>query len=275
MMSDKVILDNTCHNSIKLIKKLRSENLVTDTRHLTDNRIIHQYRGGASNIYIIVDNVQGMSFLVDCGMPSDVRSLAKTLDLMPPLKRVVCTHFHVDHVSGWINLKSIFKNCSIWFHESGKPSVLGLDRVPFPTLMDFKNVLLPCMREVRYFPSLSDLLQGGLYGTPFRKGFPLGRVEFFASDQQVLPGFITLHTPGHRPESASFFDQKSGILISGDCIIVLGGEVTNNMFLWSKKEQKASISKIKQMDELRLIFPGHGVCRPFSKEGLTARNYLR
>ena len=239
--------------------------MITNTQNLTDNRIIHKFNGRTSNIYIIVDNGQNISFLVDCGMPSDAKSLAKILCHMPPVKRIVCTHFHVDHVAAWIHLKTIFKDCSIWFHEAGKPSIMGVERISFPSLDDFRKVLIPCMREAGYFPSLTDLIKGGLYGTPFIKGFPLDRIKFFANDQEVLPGFMTLHTPGHRPESVSFFDQKSGILISGDFIIVINGEIANNTFLTNPEEQKTSINRIKRMKGLRFIFPGHGVCRSFSK----------
>lgn len=239
--------------------------MITNTQNLTGNRIIHKFNGRASNIYIIVDNSRNISFLVDCGMPSDAKSLAKVLCQVPPIKRIVCTHFHVDHVAAWIHLKTIFKNCSIWFHENGKPSVTGVERIPFPSHEDFNKVLIPCMREAGYFPSLTELIKGGLYGTPFIKRFPLDRVKFFSNDQEVLPGFMTLHTPGHRPESVSFFDQKSGILISGDFIIVINGKVANNTFLTSQEEQKASINRIKRMKGLRFIFPGHGVCRSFSR----------
>jgi glyoxylase-like metal-dependent hydrolase (beta-lactamase superfamily II) len=242
--------------------------LITYTLNLTNDRIIHQYKGRASNIYIIADNRKKMSFLVDCGMPSDAKSLATVLGQMPPLKRIVCTHFHVDHISGWIHLKSIFKDCSVWFHEKGKPSVTGRERIAFPSFDDLKKVLIPCMREAHYFPSLTDLLTGGLYGTPFVRGFPLDRVEFFAGDQEVLPGFITLHTPGHRPESVSFFDSESGVIVTGDFIIVIDGGIAQNSFLTSEIEQQASINRIRRIKGIRTILAGHGVCRPFSPKDL-------
>ena len=115
--------------------------MITCTLNLTNDRIVHQFRGRASNIYVIVDNRREASFLVDCGMPSDAKALTEILLRMPPLKRIVCTHFHVDHVSGWIHLKTIFKNCSLWFHENGTPWVMGRERIPFPSFGDLKKVL--------------------------------------------------------------------------------------------------------------------------------------
>ena len=72
--------------------------MLTHSQRLTGGRTIHQFMGNASNIYIINDNRQKGTFLVDCGMWSDKALLIKALQPMPPLKQVVCTHFHVDHV---------------------------------------------------------------------------------------------------------------------------------------------------------------------------------
>jgi len=237
--------------------------MITHTQNLSGDRTIHQFTGKASNIFIINDHCQKATFLVDCGMWSDKRSLITALQSMPPLKRIVCTHFHVDHVSGWTYLKTVFKGCEIWFHEKARPFIVGGQRISFPCYADYKDMIIPCMRACGYFPRPGDVFMGGFYGTPFKKGFPLDRVTFFKNDQPVLPGFQTLHTPGHRPESASFFDPESGILISGDFLVVINGKLVSNTFVSSKKDQKDSINKINRLSGLRYVFPGHGVCVPF------------
>ncbi|MEA1948636.1 MAG: MBL fold metallo-hydrolase [Thermodesulfobacteriota bacterium] len=237
--------------------------MITHTQNLTGDRTIHQFMGKVSNIYMIEDNRQKATFLVDCGMWSDKKALVDALRRMPPLKRVVCTHFHVDHVSGWTYLKAIFKECEIWFHEKARLFVMGDKRIPFPCYADFKDIIIPYMRTFRYLPRPGDLFMSGLYGTPFRKGFPLDRVTFFKNEEPVLPGFKTIQTPGHRPDSASFFDPESGILISGDFLVVINGKLISNSFVVSKKDQKDSIKKIKRINGLRFIYPGHGKCVPF------------
>lgn len=242
--------------------------MIKNTQKLSNDLVIHQYQGKASNIYILEDNKQKATFLVDCGMPSDARSLIDTLSSMPPLKYIVCTHFHPDHASGWINLKKVFKDCEIWFHEKAKPFVRGHKRIPFPSLGDFTAILIPCLKESGYFPGIGDLLYGGLYGSPFKKGFPGNMVKFFTNEQPVLPGFKTIHTPGHRPESVSFIDPTSGILISGDFLVVINGKVIINTFVASQKDQEDSKIKIKKINGIKFIYPGHGVCRPFSVRDL-------
>ncbi|MBW2668470.1 MAG: MBL fold metallo-hydrolase, partial [Deltaproteobacteria bacterium] len=229
-------------------------------------------------IYIVEDRRKGVTCLVDCGMPSDAENLAASLQNFAPLKRVVCTHFHVDHVSGWICLKNRHTDCKIWFHEAARSFVAGDARIPLPSFVDIQEILIPCMKEAGYFPGFFDLVNGGLYGTPFKKRFPLDRVTFFSNEPSVLPGFTTffsnepsvlpgfttIHTPGHRPDSVSFFDADSGILICGDLLMVIDGKLIINTFVASKKDQEASINKIKKLEGLKYIFPGHGDCVPFT-----------
>lgn len=237
--------------------------MITKTQNLTHDRVIRQYRGKTSNIYIIEDKRQNATFLIDCGMPSDSKALIDILHPLQPLKRIVCTHFHVDHVSGWINLRHVFRDCQIWIHEKAKPFVTGKKRIPYPSLADYIAILLPCIKEYGYCPGVKDLISGGLYGTPFKKGFPLDRLIFFSGKEEVLPGFLTIPTPGHRPDSVSFFEPDSGILVTGDFIVVIKDKLVNNTFVASRKDQKDSIIKIKNMQGIKHIYPGHGYCRLF------------
>lgn len=108
----------------------------------------------------------------------------------------------------------------------------------------------------------------GYMARRLKKGFPMDRVEFFPNEQKVLPGFITIQTPGHRPDSVSFFDPDSGILVSGDFIVVIKDKLVNNSFVASKKDQEDSIDKIKQINGIKFVYPGHGPCLPFNADEL-------
>jgi len=240
--------------------------MIKHSLKLSQNRAIHQYWGRASNIYLIEDHKAKETLMIDCGLPSDVKGLIDVLDSMPPIKRVVCTHYHVDHAAGWIQLKEVFRDCDIWLHENARPFVTGHERIPYPSLKDWFTVLIPCMKEYSYFPDLAGLFRGGLYGTPFKKKFPEDRVHFFGNNQQILPGFDTIYTPGHRPDSVSFYEQDSGVFVSGDFLIVLNGVVVKNPFVTSQEDQDSSLSKIKQIKGITHIYPGHGICRPFSAD---------
>ena len=240
--------------------------MIKTTQTLTDGRVLHQYWGAASNVYILECPRLNATFLIDCGMPSDVKPLSKILRKMPPLKAVVATHFHVDHVSGWIKLKTVFENSTLWLNNLAAPFVDGRRRIPLPGLMDYFRILKPCMQEYHYFPRLQEIASGALYGTPFKGGFPSERIDYFSDRQEILPGFTTIPTPGHRPDSLSFLDPDSGILISGDFLLVLNGRLTSNSFVESRADQDRSIALIKSIPGIRSIYPGHGVCVPFTKE---------
>lgn len=242
--------------------------MLTTSQRLTEGRIIHQYWGMTSNFYIVECHMLEATYLVDCGMPSDILPLKNMLDTKPPLTAVICTHFHVDHITGWLKLKTLFKDCNIWFHDNARPYITGLKRVPFPGLNDYLNVLKPCMEEYGYFPRLKDLWGDTIYGTPFKKGFPSDRVRYFNAEQSILPGFKTIPTPGHRPDSVSFLDPDSGIFITGDCLIVINGELTSNSFLDSRTDQDDSIARIKNTNGIRAIYPGHGHCVAFNSDML-------
>jgi len=45
--------------------------------------------------------------------------------------------------------------------------------------------------------------------------------------------------------------------------VVINGKLISNTFVTSKKDQNDSIKKIKSINGLRFIFPGHGECVPF------------
>ena len=44
---------------------------------------------------------------------TDSKALIDMLHRLQPLKSIVCTQFHVDHVAGCINLKQLFTDCEI------------------------------------------------------------------------------------------------------------------------------------------------------------------
>jgi len=81
-------------------------------------------------------------------MPSDLEPLTKILGKMPPLKAVVATHFHVDHVSGWIKLQTVFENSYLWLNDLAAPFVDGRRRIPLPGIVDYFRILRPCMQEL-------------------------------------------------------------------------------------------------------------------------------
>ena len=236
--------------------------MIVHSLALERGRTLHQYRGRASNQYLVEDRDAGSTFLIDCGMPSDAPGLVRALEGMPPLKRVVCTHFHVDHVSGCLQLKRRFTSAQSWLHRAAEPLVSGKTVVPLPGLRAVREVLLPCMRESGYRLSIRDLFNGGLYATPFKKGFPCDRLRFFTEKDEVLPGFTVIPTPGHRPDHTSYLHANSGALVCGDFIIVIDGQARLNPFWSNASDQRESFERIKALAGVTSLWPGHGAVCP-------------
>jgi glyoxylase-like metal-dependent hydrolase (beta-lactamase superfamily II) len=124
------------------------------------------------------------------------------------------------------------------------------------------------MRESGYLPGWADIFRGGLFGTPFKRGFPEDRVHYFADMDPALPGFETLPAPGHRPDHVAYFDPENGALVCGDFLIVINGRVTPNSFLASRKDQAASLDSLRNLPGILSIWPGHGDVRPFDYQAV-------
>jgi glyoxylase-like metal-dependent hydrolase (beta-lactamase superfamily II) len=228
---------------------------------------IHQYKGTNSNIYLVSYQEEGRTVVVDCGLPWDIPGLIEYIDKnnLPPVEKVICTHFHVDHCSGWIGLKEILKTQLIYFHSDATPFVSGLKTMDMPAFSDFKDIMIPVMKENSYMPQIKEAMKTIYYGTTFKSRFPMDRTSFFNSEDEVIPGFQTVHTPGHRPESVSFFDPVSGAFISGDFIIVMNGKIVVNTYVYSKKRQMESLEKVKKLENLMYLLPGHGEIKDFNE----------
>jgi glyoxylase-like metal-dependent hydrolase (beta-lactamase superfamily II) len=225
-------------------------------------RLLH-YRGVTGNIYLVVDEAQKRTCLVDCGMPSDVPGLLAALSGLPPLDRVICTHFHIDHVSGWHGLKKAFPDLTLWFREPARPWIHGNKRLPPPGLRVLRTLFLPVMREYRYCPRWGEIRATGLYGTGLRPGFPRAGVRFFADDEDPLPGFTTLPTPGHRPDHTAFWNAQSRVLLCGDCLLRVGPHLITDNFLSDSEAHRRSLDRLRQLGKIDLLCPGHGACAPW------------
>jgi glyoxylase-like metal-dependent hydrolase (beta-lactamase superfamily II) len=237
----------------------------------SNNKIeVRPFRGKHSNMYIVVYPESESTTLVDCGVPWDIPNLMDYIkkESLPPVKKVICTHFHVDHCSGWIELKKIFKSSFIYFHKKATPLVSGTEKMFTPELSDFKNIMLPVMKEYRNIPTIKQMMSTLHLGTTLKSKFPMDRTIFFDSSENVLEGFETIHTPGHTPDSTSFYDPDSGVFISGDFVLNVNEKITVNTFVYDSKKQMESVEKVKKLENLIYLLPGHGEPRDFNEKML-------
>jgi hydroxyacylglutathione hydrolase len=146
------------------------------------------------NTYLIWDEQQNAA-IIDPGNHSQnehtiLQAFILENDLQ--LKRCLLTHAHIDHILG----------CDFIYRTYG---------------------LLPEVHNSDLFFVERMALSANMYGIPFEQA-PTPEV-MLTEGQRLTVGSIELQclfTPGHSPGSISFYNEKAGVLISGDVLFKQG-----------------------------------------------------
>ncbi|MDR2103163.1 MAG: MBL fold metallo-hydrolase [Treponema sp.] len=96
---------------------------------------------------------------------------------------------------------------------------------------------------------------------------PAGRL---LSDGELLGPFRVLHLPGHTPGSVGFYDEKAGVLFSGDTLFHHGVGRTD-LPGGDSRALEASLGKLSALPGDTAFFPGHGPSGILGREGSFGR----
>ncbi|MEM5812442.1 MAG: MBL fold metallo-hydrolase [Candidatus Aenigmatarchaeota archaeon] len=193
-----------------------------------------------SNIYVLGDTV------IDSGTGFNftrLHSLLKILKLnFSSIRQVINTHGHFDHIGG----NGYFLNAKVAIHERDAPILEN---------GDVQN-------------SYADFFDGKLKPRPVDHKLKEGQVLQVNGMQLRV-----LHTPGHTPGSICLYNEKEGILFSGDTVFSDGIGRTD-MPGGDIEELDSSLQKLSKL-KINKILPGHGDIVPekgdkLLKELLTA-----
>lgn len=179
------------------------------------------------NCYILGDSSGGPLAIVDAGGDDD-RILAAVRRLDRPVRYIVNTHCHFDHVIAVDPLMKELK-ADYLIHSGEKPVLKGI----------------PLQLEMFGFPP-----------------FPLPKpARYLADGEQLALGGITLtviHTPGHSPGGICLYCAETGQVLTGDTLFMesvgrtdLPGGDTEAL-LTSIREKLMVLPK-----DVR-VYPGHG-----------------
>ena len=153
-------------------------------------------RLGLMNCYLVRES-DGFT-LIDTtisGSGKDILAAAQSLDA--PIRRILLTHAHTDHVGSVDELSQLLPGVSVAISERSLPL---LQR-------PVDKSLRPGEPPEKIRGSLSGIV------TP---------VTQFVEDGALFGSLLCLHTPGHIPGHFSFFDERDGTLYAGDELVAVG-----------------------------------------------------
>jgi glyoxylase-like metal-dependent hydrolase (beta-lactamase superfamily II) len=201
-------------------------------------RLIRLSRIGLVNCFLVVED-DGFT-LVDSGVAgSALAILAAAEKLGLPIRRIVLTHAHIDHVGSLDALRKQLPDAKIFIGA----------------------------REAR-------LLASDLSLDPGESGKRLlGFIHVDTKPTQLLTdgdrigSLVAISSPGHTPGHFSFLDARDGSLIVGDALTTQMGVMVAGafkplfpfpaLFSWNRKIAAESARKLRSLNSTRLA-SGHG-----------------
>jgi len=178
--------------------------------------------------------------LVDTGLRGTASGILETArHLQAPIRRIVLTHAHIDHVG-------------------------ALDAI----VQQIPGVELSVGRRESRFLARDFSLDAGETGKKLL-GFPgaNSRPSRLLNDGDRLGSLQAIFTPGHTPGHMAFLDVRDGSLIAGDAFTTQTGLVAAGvfkllfpfpaLFSWNREYAAESARKLRDLKPARLAV-GHG-----------------
>jgi glyoxylase-like metal-dependent hydrolase (beta-lactamase superfamily II) len=172
--------------------------------------------------------------LIDAGLPGSSGAIDRAIRAIgrepSEIRRVICTHGHVDHAGGAAELAAR-DGVDVLMHSA--------DLAILPT------TLVDVARRPgrRLFVALTPRLDGA---TPLDDGFEL----------PILGGLRVVHVPGHTPGSICLYAPEPGLLFVGDALQARQGRVGFASRLYSDdwNMARASVQRMARLDVDTIVF---------------------
>lgn len=136
--------------------------------------------------------------LIDAALPFSAKGILKTADQIgKPIKRIVLTHAHDDHVGALDLLKEALPEAKVYISK----------------------------RDARLLDGDKSLDQGEP-DTPIKGGVPKKlktRQDITLTEGDQIGSLTAIDAPGHTPGSMAFFAKDGGVLIAGDAFQTQAG----------------------------------------------------
>ncbi|WP_028550111.1 MBL fold metallo-hydrolase [Paenibacillus sp. UNC451MF] len=169
----------------------------------------------------VVKSDEGLT-LVDSGIPWMANGLQKCFkELQAPLRHIVLTHGHSDHVGGVKRIREQFP-VPVYVHEMEIPYMEG--QLPFPGRKKAEKLTEP------------------------------GLVQPLDTNVLSSAGLTAYHTPGHSPGHTVFYHEQDGVLLAGDLFTSKRGMLNRPMPMFTSDMKQAieSGAIVKQLSPKRV-----------------------
>ncbi|MBB6729995.1 MBL fold metallo-hydrolase [Cohnella zeiphila] len=194
------------------------------------------------NVYFVEES--DSLTLIDAGMPFSTKGILKAAARIgKPIKRIVLTHAHGDHIGALDALKAALPDAKVYLSARDERLLRG-----------------------------DKSLDAGEAAGPVRGDVPAPgkiktRPDVLLADGDRIGSLLAVAAPGHTPGSMSFLDTRGGALIAGDAFQTRGGVAVSGkkqplfpfpaMATWSASTALESARRLRDLKPTLLAI-GHG-----------------
>lgn len=208
---------------------------------------IHAVRVIGANAFLLVGDELT---LVDAGHRGSIRMLrayvARMGRHMRDITRIICTHGHPDHIGG-VHEIAAASGARVHLH----PADMERLRIPLRDVFAGRPAPGAIIAYLTRAPSDAAALADG-------------------EIVPVLGGLEVLHTPGHTPGSICLYSRERRLVIVGDMLQRMRGEVTypNYVFTDDMGLARRSIARLAELDIDTILFSHYPALRGGARDAL-------
>ena len=220
-------------------------------------------QGGIIHLTLIWDDKTVV--LVDAGFPDQLQQIREAMNNagvpFDKLDKVIITHQDIDHIGSLPDiLRESPHKVEVLSHEEEMP-IEGRK----PLIKMNRERLLKMLVSL---PEEQRQRMEALFADP-----PKASVDTAVADKEVLPycgGITVIFTPGHTPGHICLYLNQTKILISGDALVAVDGELCgpNPRATYDMDAALKSLKKLTQYDIETVICYHGGIYRDGANERL-------